>query len=251
METMQLTLQNLVLGYEGKAILPPLDLSMKKGDFLGIVGPNGSGKTTILKAILGLLHPLSGRVMTAGGTRFGYVPQQEVLDELFPLTARDIVAMARYPLMGMRLRLNSHDREMVENSLERVDLLAIANRPYRELSGGQKQRTLIARALAAEPDILVLDEPTSGMDIIGESAIMGIIEKLNAQGLSIILVTHILNLVARYAGSILLIHGEIFHGTLDEILTEEMLTKAYNSPIRVLTDEHQRKVILAGKDPKG
>jgi ABC-type Mn2+/Zn2+ transport system ATPase subunit len=239
----QLEFKNAVLGYRGRAVLPPLDLVVNQGDFLGIVGPNGAGKTTVLKSLLGILKPLSGSISYGGGLRFGYVPQQEVLDELFPLSVRDIVTMARYPLMGFPARLGREDRAAVGTALTRVEIADLADRLYRELSGGQKQRTLIARALAADPRILVLDEPTSGMDILAEASIMEIIDGLNRQGLTIVMVSHLLSLIARHAGTIMVINKEIVIGPADEILSEEMLSRAYGGQVRITTGGQHRKII--------
>jgi ABC-type Mn2+/Zn2+ transport system ATPase subunit len=241
--TVQLEFNNVLLGYGGKPVLPPLQFAVNKGDFLGIVGPNGAGKTTVLKALLGIIKPLSGRISVHGTLRFGYVPQQEVLDELFPLSARDIVAMARHSVRKLPGGASRGDREAVDNALKRVELYDKADLLYRELSGGQKQRTLIARALAADPRILVLDEPTNGMDILAESSLMEIIDTLNRQGLTTIMVSHMLTLVARHATTIMLINKEIFQGSAQEILTENTLSQAYGGQVRITSDNHQRQII--------
>lgn len=239
----QLEFRNVSLGYGGKKVLPPIDLVINKGDFLGIVGPNGAGKTTVLKALLGILKPLSGTLSIGKNVRFGYVPQQEFLDELFPLSARDIVSMARYPFQRFPGRFTSGEREAVENALRRVEISDIAHHLYRELSGGQKQRTLIARALASDPSILVLDEPTNGMDILAESSMMTIIDDLNRQGLTIVMVSHLLTLVARHASTIMLINREIFMGPVEEILTERMLSQAYGGSVKITSDRQHRPLI--------
>lgn len=244
----QLEFKDVVLGYGGKPVLPPLDLAIHNGDFLGIVGPNGAGKTTVLKALLGILKPFSGKISVHENIRFGYVPQQEVLDELFPLSVKDIVTMARYPLMGLFGRPRQKDREAVDNSLKKVEIFDIAHHLYRELSGGQKQRTLIARALATDPQILVLDEPTNGMDIVAESSIMHIIDNLNKQGLTIIIVSHLLNLIAQHASTIMLINKNIFQGPSKDLLTGEMLSMAYGSHVKITTDRHNRQIIYVNSN---
>ena len=144
-----LVFENADLGYGRRKILTDLNLVLSEGDFLGIVGPNGTGKTTILKAMLGILKPMSGQVQRNPNARFAYVPQRQFIDEVFPLTVMDVALMGRYPLFGVFSKPKQKDRDFVRKCLEHVGISNLANRPYRELSGGQKQRTLIARALAA------------------------------------------------------------------------------------------------------
>src|SRR2546425_1241090 len=153
------------LGYGRRRVLTAIEFDVISGDFLGIVGPNGAGKTTLLKAILGLLKPMAGIVeRPAEGLRIGYVPQRESVDTLFPLTVLDIVLMGRYTRLGPFGRPGKADRAEAMASLEHVGITNLAHRPYPNLSGGQKQRTLIARALVGDPNLLILDEPTNGMD---------------------------------------------------------------------------------------
>ncbi|MBI2251879.1 MAG: ABC transporter ATP-binding protein [Armatimonadetes bacterium] len=217
-----LKFSDVALGYSKIPVLQGISFGIFKGDFLGIVGPNGSGKTTLLKAILGILKPLRGEICCRGGSlRFGYVPQREMMDELYPLTPREIIMMSRYPLLGPLKRSGKKDKEKAAEVIEKLGITDIANKLYKNLSGGQKQRTLIARALAGEPDILLLDEPTNGMDIKVEKNIMEIINLLNLEGITIVMVTHIINLVANYASRIALINEKFLIGDSSKILTEE------------------------------
>ncbi|MDH7568996.1 MAG: ATP-binding cassette domain-containing protein, partial [Armatimonadota bacterium] len=166
--------EDVVLGYGREPVLSDLSFAIRRGDYLGIVGPNGSGKTTLLKGVLGVLPPLSGRIVRGrdGGreVRFGYVPQINTVDELYPLGVLDVVLMGRYRRIGLVRRPGKEDRERAMAALEEVGIAHLAPRLYRDLSGGQRQRVLMARALAIEPDILVLDEPTNDMDIAAESS---------------------------------------------------------------------------------
>src|SRR5207248_868848 len=158
------------LGYGAHVVLPSVDLEVEPGDFLAIVGPNGSGKTTILRAILGVLKPLAGEMRAPEGC--GYSPQRRALDTIFPFTVEEVVAMG---LQGERpplSRLLPSHRERIEKALAACGVEKLAQRPFRDLSGGQQQRSLVARALVSDPKVLVLDEPTNDLDLSGENDIM-------------------------------------------------------------------------------
>ncbi|HET6371042.1 MAG TPA: metal ABC transporter ATP-binding protein [Nitrospiria bacterium] len=235
---MQISAKDLVIGYRRNRILSDINLSIEKGDFWGVVGPNGAGKTTLIKTLLGIIRPLSGVVERAPGVRFGYVPQRGVIDDIFPVTVRDVVLMGRYPFLGVPGRIQKRDRDLAGHYLEKVGMLPHAEKPYRALSGGQKQRTLIARALAGEPDILVLDEPTDGMDIAGESTIMQLLLDLHQEArLTLVMITHILNLIANYAHKLIIIHRENQTAKIGD--TEALLTNATLKEIyRLDVDAH-------------
>lgn len=241
------------LGYGRKTVLDDLDFAIYSGEFLGIVGPNGAGKTTLLRAILGTLRPKKGKIVKSNPAkcrlRYGYVPQREFVNELFPLTVQDIVAMGRYPLVGLLRRFSRHDWDAVRSCLRDVGIEDLARAQYRSLSGGQKQRVLIARALATEPHILILDEPTNGMDLASEHAIMELVADLHQQGnRTVVMVTHVLNLVANYVERIALLNGSFQIGPATEILSEESLHRLYGMDIRVRDVEGQRVVMaIMGK----
>jgi len=239
-----LSFQNADLGYSGKAVISAVELTLYKGRFYGIVGPNGAGKTTMIKSMLGIIKPLSGRIVRSSEFRFGYVPQRESMDELFPLSVWDIVMMSRYPLLKAFKIPGKIDRDAVRKSIHDVGLDHLKNTPYRQLSGGQKQRTLIARALAGEPDVLVLDEPTNGMDIGAEKAIMDVIKGLHRQGFTIVMITHLINLVADCADYIMLLNGGISFGLREEILTSKSLSETYDIEVTVC-NERGRTLIFA------
>lgn len=220
--------RDVELAYGRDWSLSGINLMVPEGDFLAIVGQNGSGKTTLLKAILGIVKPRRGAIRRADN-RFGYVPQRQYVDEIYPLSCFDIALMGRYSLMGPLARPSRQDRDVTIQALDHVGMRDAADRPYSNLSGGQKQRVLIARALAAEPQVLVLDEPTNDMDIASEKATMDLIRHFhNEHGLTVVMVSHLLNVVAGYAKSIALINdGRIVTGPSQEILTGENLSSTY------------------------
>jgi ABC-type Mn2+/Zn2+ transport system ATPase subunit len=232
--------QDVQLGYGRQLVLEKVQLDIFRGDFFGLVGPNGSGKTTLLRCLLGILKPLSGEVTRSAGLRIGYVPQREMLDPLFPLSALDIVLMGRYPRAGILRSPQRADRDFAMQCLEQVGLADSAHKLYRELSGGQRQRLLIARALAVEPNLLVLDEPTNGLDLPTEAAILGLIERLHAQnGLTIVLVSHVLNVVARYATRMgVLLDGRLLVGDAEDLMQDQVLEEAYGVPVCVQRLDH-------------
>jgi ABC-type Mn2+/Zn2+ transport system ATPase subunit len=232
---MQVSAKDLTIGYRRTPILSEINISIDRGDFWGVVGPNGAGKTTLVKTLLGIISPLSGVVERAPEVRFGYVPQRGVIDDIFPVTVRDVVLMGRYPFLGLPGRLGKKDYDLAAQFIEKVGMTPHANKPYRALSGGQKQRTLIARALAGEPDILVLDEPTDGMDIAGESTIMQLLLDLHKEArLTLVMITHMLNLISNYAHKLIIIHREnrtVKIGDTETLLTNATLREIYQLDI--------------------
>jgi ABC-type Mn2+/Zn2+ transport system ATPase subunit len=182
-----LAVHKLAIGYGHTALLSDINLTIDQGDWWGIVGPNGAGKTTLLKTLLGIIPALGGRIERRAGLSFGYVPQRGVIDDIFPLPALDVVVMGRYPRIGPCRRVTRADRELALRYMERVGIAHLARKPFRSLSGGQKQRTLIARGLAPEPDVLVLDEPTDGMDIAGEAGLWSDLDLHRASGLTLMI----------------------------------------------------------------
>jgi len=243
MDEVIFTFHHADLGYPGNRVIEGLDLEIHRGRFYGIVGPNGAGKTTLIKSMLGIIKPLSGRIERSRTFRFGYVPQREAVDELFPLTVWDVVMMSRFLHTGPFRRPGKADRESVDRALRDVGLEQKKEIPFRRLSGGQKQRTLLARALAGEPDVLVLDEPTNGMDIGAESAIMEVIRGLHRKGFTIVMITHLINLVADCAEYVMLLNRGVRFGPREEILTPSMLSQTYGIPVQIST-EHGRSLIF-------
>jgi ABC-type Mn2+/Zn2+ transport system ATPase subunit len=242
----------VTLGYGRKIVVDGITFTIKSGEYFGLVGPNGAGKTTILRAILGTLKPLAGTVTVAGGEggrpiRFGYVPQRDTIDYSLPYTAEEVVAMGRYRQIGLFHRPGKRDRQAVKRSLEHVDMLDLATRPFKELSGGQKQRVLIARALSSSPDVLVLDEPTNGMDLSSRTSTLKLIKQLQREDrLTVLMVSHLLDDVASEVDRLALVEKDTFQvGGVDEVLSSRNLTALYD----IAVDVHRiggRAVILAG-----
>jgi ABC-type Mn2+/Zn2+ transport system ATPase subunit len=238
--------QKVDLGYGSRRVLTNINFDVAPGDFLGIVGPNGAGKTTMLKAILGLLPPMSGRVTTSSeGLRIGYVPQRDSVDTLFPLTVLDIVLMGRYTGLGPFARPGKEDKEAAQRAMEHVGITDLANRPYPNLSGGQKQRALIARALVGNPNLLILDEPTNGMDLVSERAIMELVRTLHDQDrITVLMVSHLLNTVVNYAHRIAIVgDGTLREGQIEEMVTTKSLSDLYRMNVQVV-EVDGRLVIL-------
>jgi len=242
-----LRFENVNLGYGGKPILRDVNFTLLAGDYVAIVGSNGSGKTTLLRTLLGNLRPMSGRIASLPQQRlhFGYVPQLQTVDEIFPLTVFEVVLMGRYGRVGALRRPGQIDRERAMSSLSEVGIEHLAPRLYRELSGGQKQRALIARALAGDPDLLVLDEHTNDLDIAAERAIMALIDRLHAEHhIAVIMVSHSVNTVANHARTIGIINnGECSFQPVDDVMQAGYLQKLYAVPLRVVEVDGKKVVV--------
>jgi len=193
-------------GYGRTPVLRGVDLAVHPGAFLGIVGANGSGKTTLLRGMLGLVAHTSGRVELRTHA-IGYVPQRETLDAIYPLAVEEVVRMGAYGrLRGLR-RLGSNERRRARAALERVGLHGRRRELFASLSGGQRQRALIARALVVEPDVLLLDEPTSGVDARASERILGLLAELAREGLAVLIVSHQLAILRAAVDEVLWIRG--------------------------------------------
>jgi len=242
----------VTLGYGRRVVLSNLEFDIPDGDFLGLVGPNGAGKTTILRAILGTLKPLSGTVSVRQGLRFGYVPQRDSVDYGFPLRVLDVVLMGRYDRIGLGRRPTRDDRDRARQALSHVGIPHLADAQLGALSGGQKQRTLIARALVGEPDILVLDEPTNGMDLVATTQILSLVRDLHERDqLTVLMVSHALNEVANYVNRIALtMEGAFRVGTVDQILDEKTLTSMYGIAVEV-DEVHGHRIVVARRQATG
>lgn len=234
---------DLDFAYERDPILRNVNLAIPKGDFVSIVGPNGSGKSTLLKLALGLLSPTRGRVEVFGRDpehgrrRTGYVPQHPRLDPLFPVTALDVTLMGRLgvtPGLGAWRRA---DREKARESLDQVGLADRSDHHFAALSGGQKQRVLIARALAGDPEMLLLDEPTAGLDAHVEESFYRLLQELN-RTLTILLVSHDLGFVSGFVRSVVCVGREVVvHPTSD--ITGEVIADLYGSDMRLIRHDHR------------
>jgi len=240
-----LRFENVVAGYGSRRILTDLNFSIMSGDYTAIVGSNGSGKTTMLRTLLRILRPLSGRVVADERLHFGYVPQLQTVDEIFPLTVFDVVLMGRYGRVGPLRRPGAADRDRVHVALQEVGIESLAGRLYRQLSGGQKQRTLIARALANDPDILVLDEHTNDLDIGAEKAIMALIDRLHDERrIAVVMVSHSLNTVANHCRRVGLIsEGQCSFLPVEQVMQTDYLQRLYGIPLQVIEADGMRVVV--------
>jgi ABC-type Mn2+/Zn2+ transport system ATPase subunit len=242
-------LERAVIGYR-TPLLPPLDLAVPSGTTLGVLGPNGAGKTALLKSMLGLLPLLGGRRVCPmdRAPRIGYVPQRDRLDQSWPLSVLDVVLMGRTSLLGPLRKFDANDRRQAREALEEIGIGELADRPLYALSGGQHQRVLIARAIAADPELLVLDEPTSAMDPAAERVLLDLVARLKrAHDLSVVLVTHQLTAVAGFASDVALVdraRGLFEVGPAREMMTPDRLGRLYGREVRVIEVEGQMAVVI-------
>ena len=224
-----LTLERLVVGYDRQPVLPDVSLRLVRGSFTGLLGANGSGKSTLIKTILGIVPPLSGRMVFAGrnGGRvaLGYVPQRDTLDPIFLLSSLEVVLMGVCGRVGAGQFTATSGKEWARQCLQQTGADHLSRRQFSELSGGQKQRVLIARALAAKPDFLFLDEPTSGIDVAAKQAIMDLLRDIHAkQQLTIVMASHDLPIVRQYVQRVIWLHeGMVVEGPVGEMLSRERI----------------------------
>jgi zinc/manganese transport system ATP-binding protein len=238
-------LDNLCFGYGAAPVLDCISMHLHPGQFATLVGPSGAGKTTLLKLVLGILTPNSGQVRIAGKTltgrsapHVGYVPQLESVDWSFPVTVEQVV------LMGLTERgsawpwPSSHNRDRLQAILAQLEIADLAQRHIRDLSGGQQQRVFLARALVTQPDLLVLDEPTAGVDMRTAENILHMLAHLNQQGITILMTTHDLNSAAAHVPWVICLNREIIgQGPPDEVFTVETLNRTYRSDMLVIRQD--------------
>jgi ABC-type Mn2+/Zn2+ transport system ATPase subunit len=229
-----LTLAGVTCGYASEAVLVDVDLPIREREFVGIVGPSGAGKTTALRVIAGSLRPARGSVTRRPGLRMAYVPQVETINWSFPVTVRECVLMSR--VGGRRLPWASRaERAEVAALLGRLDIGDLADRHIRELSGGQQQRVFIARALLGEPELLLMDEPTSGVDVRLRHELLHLLDDLNANGVAIVLTTHDLNGIAAHLPRIVCLNRRVIgDGSPHHVLTPDVLERTYGASMQVL-----------------
>jgi len=231
-------IENVSFAYNGFRVLDRVSLSVYERDFFSLVGPNAGGKTTMLKLILGLLKPTSGSIKVFGlppvkaRSRIGYMPQHANLDPLFPVSVLDVVLMGR---MGNGRRFGffgKSDQEKAEEALRKVELQDIRHRSFSDLSGGQHQRVLIARALVTEPDLLLLDEPTSNVDAAVETELFELLNRLNEK-MTVVLVTHDLGFVSGYVKRVACVNRKVVVHATHEI-SGEMINELYGSEVQMV-----------------
>ena len=232
---------HLRAGYNGHAVLDDVTFTVEKGCLAGLVGPNGSGKSTLIRVIMGLMKPRSGGVevsgtaVKAGRTSIGYAPQSELVDWSFPVTVQDVVLMGRYGKIGLVRRPGPEDREIALRSLERVGLADFSQRRVGELSGGQQRRVLIARALAQEADLILLDEPLAGLDAAAQHDLLRLLEDLRKEERTLFVATHDLSCVASdFDHAVLLNKRVVAFGRPKDVFTADLLSEAFERHLLVL-----------------
>lgn len=248
-------LDNVSCSYGPQVVLSNVNLTIEAGEFVGLVGPSGSGKTTLLRTLLGSVQPVRGQVRVDGKPvqggklprALGYVPQLETVDWTFPVTVEQVVMMGRIREMNLLPWATRKDKALVQETLERLGMGGLGGRHIRALSGGQQQRVFLARALISNPKMLLLDEPTSGVDIKTRNDVLCLLGEINQGGVTVVLTTHDLNSVAAHLPKVICINRELIaQGKPEEIFTEKVLAQTYGSQMRVL---RQDGMLLIGDDP--
>ncbi len=239
-KTHPIEIRNLSVTYRTEPALWNVDLSFPEGKMIAIVGPNGAGKSTLIKAVMGLVPITAGKVSVYSKPyskqrkKVAYVPQRGSVDWDFPTDALDVVEMGLYGRLGWLRRPNSHTREKARECLEKVGLEEYADRQIGQLSGGQQQRVFVARALAQDPQIYLMDEPLNGVDAITEETILSILEKIRKEGKTIVMVHHDLQTVDKYFDWVVMLNRNLVAaGPIKEVFTKENLDKTYREKQRV------------------
>jgi zinc/manganese transport system ATP-binding protein len=248
------SMESVTCAYRRQPVFRDVTLTLQAGQLAGLVGPTGSGKTTLLKALLGLVRPWQGKVRVFGGSvtratraRIGYVPQLETLDWQFPVTAEQVVLMGAYRGMSWLPWCRASERWAAFQLMEQLGIAECMGQHIRELSGGQQQRVFLARALLGKPQLLILDEPTVGVDLKTQHDILHLLENLSGQGITILLTTHDLNAVAAHLPWLICFNrGVIAQGPPDLVFTPDILRATYASEMLVL---RQHGYLLVANSP--
>ena len=240
-------------GYEKQRVLTDVSLTIMPGDFVGLLGPSGSGKTTLLRTVLGAVDLYEGEVLVNGVAttkkrpRIGYVPQLETIDWNFPVTVQEVVMMGRTMENKLFPWYRKEEKDLAAEMMGRLGILDLADRHIRELSGGQQQRVFLARALISSPQLLLLDEPTSGVDIKTRDDVMHLLHDLNHDGVTIIITTHEINAVAVHLPWIVCLAGRILaEGPPSEVITTEVLRLTYGAEMPVI---HYEGMTIVAESP--
>ena len=221
--------------YGREPVLVNVDLTVSEGDFIGVVGPSGSGKTTLLRAVAGAVEPIAGRIVRDRSAAVAYVPQVETVNWYFPVTVREAVLMSRVDgrVVPWSSKQDLRDADAV---LARLGIGDLGDRHIRELSGGQQQRVFVARAMLRRPRLLLLDEPTSGVDVRTRHDVMHLIHELHHDGLAVVLTTHDLNGIAAHLPRLVCLNREVIAtGRPQDVITPEVLERTYGAPLEVLS----------------
>lgn len=237
---------DVTMAYGKKPVLWNVEIDIPEGKLIGIIGPNGAGKSTLIKGVMGLMPLTAGWIKVYGRSirqqrgLVGYVPQRGSVDWDFPVTVRDVVMMGRYGKIGLLRRPKKADEQVVESSLEKVGMASFADRQISQLSGGQQQRVFLARALAQESKIYLMDEPFVGVDAATEKAIVLLLKELREKGKTVLVVNHDLQTAQSYFDMILMINMRVVaFGPTEEVMTPELLQKTYGGRLNILTQTAQ------------
>ena len=237
-----LEVHDLTVSYDQQPVLWNVDLSLPAGQLIGILGPNGAGKSTLIKSIMGLIPPTSGYIkifnkpLQEVRTRISYVPQRESVDWNFPASVLDVVVMGTYGKLGLFRRPGKKEIQIAEDALEQVGMTAFTKRQISELSGGQQQRVFIARALAQQADLYLMDEPFAGVDMATEAAIFQLLQDMARTGKTVLVVHHDIHSAMNFFEWVIMLNLHLVaSGPKDQVMTEELLRKTYGGKLNLLT----------------
>jgi len=251
-------LSNITVKYGEKIALSKIDLEIFQGEFIGVIGPNGSGKTTLLKLILGLLKPNSGKINIFGKqqrlkgrirNRIGYIPQNPEIDAYFPIKVMDVALMGRYAKLGFFRNPDKEDKKIVLEALEKVGMKDYAHTPFGQLSAGQQQRVSVARVLAQQPEMLLLDEPTANIDMGTQEIIMNLINEIHqTKRVTTFYVAHEINLLIPYLDRIVCLNQSIYKiGHPKEALNEQVLGELYKVKVKMFPYNEHYFFLIGGE----
>lgn len=251
MKTPVVDVQHLYFSYHDTPVLRDVCLRIAERQFVAFIGPNGGGKTTLIKLLLGLLTPDSGEIRIMGrlpaemARRIGYVPQDIGLTKAFPISVMDVVLMGRLPVSRWT-GVSRKDRAAAEKALDQLEMLQYEDRRIDDLSGGQRERVFIARALAADPDILFLDEPTANIDSQGKTGLYALLKELNREK-TIVVVSHDIMVLSSYVTAVVCVNQTV-HYHDDAEITEEMMTMGYQCPVEIIAHGIPHRILKTHED---
>jgi manganese transport system ATP-binding protein len=241
--------KDLLVAYDGKVALSNVSVNLYPGSVNGLVGPNGGGKSTLFKSIMGFINPARGQVLIEGGSvrsaqkknHIAYVPQSEEIDWNFPISVQEVVMMGRYGFMNFLRTPSAEDKRAVEESLERVQMTDFRDRQIGALSGGQRKRVFLARALAQSGTIMLLDEPFTGVDAKTENAIIDLLRDLSANGSTILVSTHDLNTIPLFCDQVVMVNRTLIaYGPTSTVFTQENITRTFGGLLLSLAQEQSQ-----------